>query len=702
MAVVRPKKFIPAFRSVASRSFCTTTESAWLLVTLFALSWTSIMSFDAINGRNLLLDIPGELLRHILGLYDAQPMVRVLWMTGSKTLHTRMRRWTSAVRVEAEGKVRTFVGRSGVQTVTLPACFAELSQLESLTVFTDNELVENIVIDYADVLKNLNPGLKRLDLTLPLNHNVFKQRVPPPAPEARKEDGNGHNEEDGNGDGGYGRHGGAGRRERANKSQGVRNRDGSGAQGRSGSLIGSTAPKVEESLIDLSATFPHLEFFGLSLGPNPDSDETPNCDPCLPPGLISLRCDFPTENERLLDCISHLPTGLTELDYAFDPPNLTATLLSMLPQSIAFLGMGYIVNSVEAFEALPRSTTSLGGATYTWDDAIARATPPLMRKLELYLYEHTSPLNNLPPMLTSLRILSKRLSAADVQLLPRTITKLRCTLTLTEQTTAIMEFPPNLKKLSLRPAQDEDPKKKRTELNELARLLPRTLETLQLFYYVPDSQFYGLLPKGLKTIFTTANTSEVDPNRFSLPPRLTSLTLGGTLRRDEKNKNSERLKDMDAWTKQDSLDVNSGLLINPHAPEDILKPFPYHILPRTLIRFSYTQRPTPISSLQFLPLLLELSVLEFVEDAKYDPVDSVLVSKANELRQFGESLSTRSQLALNPLTRVCALDLLPRSLTSLGISFPDPNVDENEWQQRFPSLRRLSLGRDYVLGEWSE
>ena len=589
------------------------------------------MSADAGIGGNLLLGVPGQVLHQILAFYDVHHMIRVLWLTGSKALQARMRRCTSAVRLEAEARPRTAKNENELQKIALPACLAEFSQLEALVVYASSQ---SVVVDCIDVLKKINPGLRRLDLSVPDDQRIFKPRVPLPAPEVHQGD--------------------------------------------------ESGPDVDELLIDLSVTFPHLEALSFRSG---------DIDICLPPGLRYFMCYWMMEDDELSDFISHLPAGLREIDCSSPyPPFLEAHLLAMLPSSLTFLGVGYNIDSLEEYEALPRSITSLGGATRLWNESIAQVIPPGMLTLTLELDDESVPLAPFPPMLTALSIDGVALLPADLRQLPRTLLHLYCTIELVELSIETDHLPPNLKDLSVRLTNDDDSLEDTEDLNKLAIILPQSLESLRLLNSTPHSQFYGLLPKGLQTLFSKAKRCKIDPNQFSLPSRLSSLTITKVLRRSDKPLPAEELKDMDSWTKQDSLDIASGLLVLSHAPEDTLKPFPFHILPRTLTLLRYMQRPTPISALQFLPLLLELNVLKFVEDAKYDPADSVLVSKANELRQFGESLSTRSQLALNPLTRVCALDLLPRSLKSLQIFQFDSDITKKEWRERFPSLRILQVG----------
>lgn len=212
------------------------------------------MSSDAVIDGNLLLDVPGEVLHQILAFYDIHFMIRVLWMTGSKALQARMRRWTSAVRVKAEGRPWTDLN-DPPQKFALPACFAEFSQLEVLSVYAGSH---GVAVECMDVLKKINPGLRRLDLAMPSGNNIFKPRVPRPATEAQQEDG--------------------------------------------------SCPKVGESRIDLSVTFPHLEVFHFRAE---DPILETDVDLCLPPGLTSLLCDFPKEEDEDELAASSLTCRLT-------------------------------------------------------------------------------------------------------------------------------------------------------------------------------------------------------------------------------------------------------------------------------------------------------------------------------------------------------------------------------------------------------
>ena len=236
-----------------------------------------------------------------------------------------------------------------------------------------------------------------------------------------------------------------------------------------------------------------------------------------------------------------------------EPPLLTASLLAKLPKSLAYLGIGYNDDILEEFQALPRSITCLGGTIGYWNENIAQAIPSGLLNLELALYDETGPLAPFPPMLTVLNIQGVAIGPTDLRRLPRTLLNLHCTFDLVGLSIETADFPANMKYLSMRPTNDDDPLVEREELNVLAILLPQSMETLRLLNFTPQSQFYGLLPKGLRKIITTAQRCKIDPKQFSLPPRLTSFAIGGVQRRYVDLPPVEALKDMDAWTKQDSI-----------------------------------------------------------------------------------------------------------------------------------------------------
>lgn len=624
------------------------------------------------NERNLLLGLPGDLLSRILTFKANFPTLLLLWLTGSKALQARLRRWTKKVDINTVGE------REITRRATLPACLTEFSHLEALKL-----CAYNVELGFAGVLKKMNPGLKSLNFELPLGHNIFKPREPLSAPRPEGEesqvDVEAHTAYEGGIDASRG---GRGRQENGREQRGQnvvavgRGGGGRGFRERRGVSRPVFATLSENSLVDLSETFPHLETFKLSFY-HANEEANCGCDLRFPASLLTLRGSLPQEEGRLLNFVAHLPRGMTSLDGNDEPAELSLELCAVLPPSLTFLDCSIqSKESVDALRALPSSLTSFGclrsGTLRTWNQGLAQAIPPMLRELVIMFEGPKEELKHFPTHLTHLELWDTLITAVELRALPRGITQLSCCLSSEGQKYLSQDFPPQLIDLNLLPSASDEQAK---ALNDVVTLFPASLRQLTLNDDI-DSGIYNLLPRGLQELNLRRHSGNVDPERFSLPPRLQHLTIGRLHNYGRRSPPSEgRLKDMDAWTKEDSLGIASGLITLPFAPEEILPPFPYHLLPRTLTYLSHETRPTPISALQHLPLLTTLYLLDLVEDAQFDPNDPILVAKANELRLFGQTITRRAELASSPLTSVSAEDLLPKSLKRVSIHGPRERIE---------------------------
>ena len=453
----------------------------------------------------------------------------------------------------------------------------------------------------------------------------------------------------------------------------------------------------------------------------------------LPSSLTHLTVDFVTDTEAWA---SALPRQLLVLECRASQEGLSfpPDFLKALPPSITHLDTPIPSGCwTYARECMPSSITRLGqDVDHPLDIVLTSNLPPLLEHLRL----NGAPTLSKEPIESAIMQLPKTLTHFEcteraftftpslLRLLPRGITQLACYADIKDLLSG--DLPNDLKRWDLEVFVEGKTKPNWTAIPEpslaspldgsFALALPRTLQVLKVPFSClsEDGKFFSGLPQGLLEF--SGQNSNTDPSELVFPPHLTSLKLGRDVLPIPRERGESFIYpgDMDGPVAKKISPQKKDKTEHPipdysHLP--IKKPFPLHLLPRSLTFLLYNHRPMPISALSSLPNLANLYVLDMVEDALFDAKNPQLVSLANKRRTEAleaaktkailNRLDTQSldlQLA-SPLTHVGAFDLIPRSIRALWVLIPRDLLDHNEddWRLHYPGAYRITLGTRSVL-----
>lgn len=625
------------------------------------------------NGSNLFLDLPPDILGQILAYNSVSYMSIRLWQTGSPALQSLLRRCVDSVSLTARKRSQMTSEHRIPYMARLPACLVQFARNRSFAI----TVPESRGLENLHLLLDLSPSLERLKMTLPNGLYTLKTSTGPHRSSDSIEglEGSEHQAHRAHGTGDANE-----AVEAAHNRRSILSFFGSSSDSKS-----DLFPSAEAIELDIASKFPKLlslELRSCSISASPISLDP---DTIFPAGLTELECAIPEDSLGLERFASQLPRSLTELrslDLAMDLP---ASFYAALPSLTTLEPRVYEV-SLKALEVLPRSLTRLGFPFSNWNSKVAHALPPGITRLVFDFSDTPSrELKYVPPSVTYLKIFTESGSSLPVRSLPRQLTSL--VTNVGHQNLSPGDFPPLLTDLRLNIDSVVDV--------ALVAMLPRCLKTLEFNCNTPpDALFFSQLPQGLTHLELTRFGDIESDKPLSLPSGLRKAVFTGFSEFEELSASGKHhLRDLDAWTKQDTLDVDQGLTKPPHPSEGLLRPFPYHILPQGLTEFKFESRPTPVSALKFFPSLILLHLKELVLDARFDPSNPMLLARANELRLFGKTNKIRAELASKPLTQAGILDLLPLSLVQLSVLRPLnlPPIDSAEWQ-RFSSLEYLCLG----------
>lgn len=631
---------------------------------------------------SFLLGLPSELVGQILGYRNISHMVISLWKTGSNAMRSRLIQSVTSLSLQADEMPTK-------PEVLLPACLVSLISLRHLDIYIPDKAIINHH-HMVKTLQHLNPGLETLHLNCRGESEYFRPQLAREQVIARQKvsynmpmpigamlpasGGDSDSEEDDYDD--YHDFDSDSRSDSEDDDSGCDSDRSSHSGPEKGEIIEKS---IDFGHIDLSLTFPKLETLFL----NQLMDYAEATDIAFPESLTSLTLP-PPSSKLLVAWASALPRSLMSLCILFPVEQAGKQFFDTLPSSITEL---IVSTRSENCMHIPSSITQYSSYIDSWNPEIAANFPAKkIADLNIHSLLTTYDWRALPSTLTKLYV-GCRFSAEKLRLLPRQLTDLSCEFF--TDTVAPNDFPPHLKNMKL----------KTSNYNELrtapaaaviafSSALPRSMTSLNSLAIAPKyAQFYAQLPPSLTTL-TFGDIYDIESDGFSLPPNLQTIAFGAYSRYEEEEGMDTCLEDRDAWTLEDSLAASSGTIPSMD-PEYVMRPFPYHMLPKSLTSFTNTTRPTPISALRFLPLLNQLTLKKLVLDAKYDPHDQDLIAKANNMRQFGELARRRVTIASEPLTQVRdVLDLLPRSLVNLSINSSEniPKISIQQWMERFPSL----------------
>lgn len=629
------------------------------------------MASTSLPVRSILLDLPAELVGQILSYDDSAAAVERLWKSGCKAIRSVISRHVEVVRLRSNNDGTTF---------ELPSYLKSLAGLRELQVYTPYR--GNIPKQqYLSVLRSLPSSLEVLQLDFEDDATLF-------SPRARHYDVHpGYRGRGGRRGGRGGRGGGAGRGGRGG---------GGGGREQAGNEEDSDddadEPTVEEFLaseppfeyINLPKAFPALQ----KLAMNSTRGFIYGDEIALPASLTWLDCNGPDDSDYAVAWAAHLPRSITYL-HTYRGSNHSKAFFEALPPSLTKM-LTYLYGMMQQdLSLIPRSVQEMMNDVRWLNREIAEALPPNLRTLTCTGSRSDYDFSCFP-MLKSLTTLWCNIDEDDwsgftpdeLLMLPRTLKLLHTRLATTKiQSTRL---PPHLTFMSLYNFNDNIDA-------QFSAALPRGLLSFSAGLLPSSAAFYSQLPSGLTSL--RGNIGDVESKNFSLPPGLTSLSLGAP----GNSHTWYNLSDRDAWTGADAarFQPHNSERSAPKVPTLTFRPFPFHLLPQSLTELRYITRPVPISALRFFPLLNTLALGCLIDDALFIPTDPDLLERANKLRLFAQTKARRAELIANPLTSVTLLDLLPPSIDQLNITAPQ----KVEWERTgrhssgFPAnLLRPNLG----------
>ena len=426
-------------------------------------------------------------------------------------------------------------------------------------------------------------------------------------------------------------------------------------------LASGNANVVSPSQWTLKSAFPKLE----TLYFTSDADRPFDEFSALPETLTSLSLPFPDKSDRISAFSSMIPRQLLHLELQ-GANNLTLEFLDHLPPHLTSLAgflpserlNGRSERQAQLLSRLPRLLTQFSPPLENFYSSSLQSLPPSITTLAVHDPLLDVALNAQFPFLRE--VLFRSVTSYTVKMLPHTVHTMQIALINFSDESPIV-WPPHLTTLWT------------PSVAGHIKALPTTLRTLVLqVSFKPIVDFAVILPTltNLTSLKCPSSSNIID-----FPPRLTSLEfIGG-----------------DPW-----LELNPSAGFHSYRSYNlngkvVAKGFPLEKLPPCITSFQAEIR-LYASQLKHFPLAIRnLKLQEIFEDADFNPLNSVEISRTLENFALGRKLGLRERFDWNgEKTSITAL--LPRNLGTLECTDCQSLVEVADWKLLPPALTSICLG----------